>query len=189
MTSLTTHEVTAVIGVTGDIVGMVLVGLSKSTACAVASRMMGQEFTELDDLAQSGIGEIANIIHRPCRGLAGHQWLPIEHHSACTGCRRGQSQHAGHPTARYPARNGVRSDHDRSIAARGCHPGSHFPSMTPEGREYGAQCATWRLLEPVAWSVGGACLPGVLALREIGSDHRPLRRTSADRLAHREHRR
>ena len=58
----TTDEVTALVGVTGTVSGLVLYSMSLATAVALASRMMGQEFQELDALAQSGIGELGNVI-------------------------------------------------------------------------------------------------------------------------------
>ncbi|GAC1320150.1 MAG: chemotaxis protein CheX [Chloroflexota bacterium] len=72
------HEVTALIGVTGDLVGMVLVGLATETARNVASRMMGQEFPEFDDLAQSGIGEVANVVAGRAAVLLGETGLTCD---------------------------------------------------------------------------------------------------------------
>jgi chemotaxis protein CheX len=60
--AFTTDEVTALVGVTGTVSGLVLYSMSRATAVALASRMMGQEFAELDALAQSGIGELGNVI-------------------------------------------------------------------------------------------------------------------------------
>jgi chemotaxis protein CheX len=60
--AFTTDEVTALVGVTGTVSGLVLYSMSRATAVALASRMMGQEFAELDELAQSGIGELGNVI-------------------------------------------------------------------------------------------------------------------------------
>ncbi len=60
--AFTTDEVTALVGVTGTVSGLVLYSMSQTTAVALASRMMGQEFQELDALAQSGIGELGNVI-------------------------------------------------------------------------------------------------------------------------------
>lgn len=60
--SLTTDEVTALIVVTGQIRGLVLYSMSQETALGIASRMMGQDFDEFDALAQSGIGELGNVI-------------------------------------------------------------------------------------------------------------------------------
>ena len=61
-TAYTTNDVTAVIGVTGQVAGMVLYSLSEKTARGMVSHMMDQEFEEFDSLAQSGIGEIGNVI-------------------------------------------------------------------------------------------------------------------------------
>jgi chemotaxis protein CheX len=60
--AFTTDEVTALVGVTGTVSGMVLYSMSQSTALSIVSRMMGQEFAEFDALAQSGIAEIGNVI-------------------------------------------------------------------------------------------------------------------------------
>jgi chemotaxis protein CheX len=58
----TTNEVTTVVGVTGQVAGIVLYSMSMATAIGLVSRMMGQEFTEFNALAQSGIGELGNVI-------------------------------------------------------------------------------------------------------------------------------
>ena len=60
--AFTTNEVTAVVGVTGKVSGLVLYTMSQATAVAIASRMLGQDFAQLDPLAQSGIGELGNVI-------------------------------------------------------------------------------------------------------------------------------
>jgi chemotaxis protein CheX len=58
----TSDEVTSVVGVTGEVAGMVLFAMAESTARAMVSKMMGQDFEEFDALAQSGIAEIGNVI-------------------------------------------------------------------------------------------------------------------------------
>jgi chemotaxis protein CheX len=58
----TSDDVTAVVAVTGEIAGMVMFAMTEETARAMVSRMMGQDFPELDALAQSGIAEIGNVI-------------------------------------------------------------------------------------------------------------------------------
>lgn len=60
--SVTTNEVTAMVGVTGNVSGLVLYSMSEATALGIVSRMLGQELTEFDALAQSGIGELGNVI-------------------------------------------------------------------------------------------------------------------------------
>ena len=42
--------------------GLVLLGLHESIACAIATRILGQTFTELTELAETGIAELANFI-------------------------------------------------------------------------------------------------------------------------------
>ncbi len=58
----TTHEVTAIIGITGQLTGMAMYGMSEATALAIVGQLMGAPCEELDELALSGIGEIANVI-------------------------------------------------------------------------------------------------------------------------------
>lgn len=58
----TSDEVTAVVGVTGAVQGMVMFSMAEATARGMVGVMMGQEFPEFDALAQSGIGEIGNVI-------------------------------------------------------------------------------------------------------------------------------
>ena len=60
--AFTTNEITALVGVTGKVSGMVLYSMSQETALGLVSRMMGQQFEEFDALAQSGIGEVGNVI-------------------------------------------------------------------------------------------------------------------------------
>ena len=60
--SLTTSEVTVMISIIGQVQGVVLYGMSKMTSLGIVSRILGQEFTEFDNLAQSGIGELGNVI-------------------------------------------------------------------------------------------------------------------------------
>jgi len=58
----TTSEVTTLLSIVGEVQGMVLYGMPTSMALALVSEMLGQEFHEFDDLAQSGIGELGNVI-------------------------------------------------------------------------------------------------------------------------------
>jgi len=58
----TTTEVTTMLSIVGEVQGMVLFGMPISMALALVSEMMGQPFEEFDDLAQSGIGELGNVI-------------------------------------------------------------------------------------------------------------------------------
>ena len=58
----TSEEVTVMIGVTGTLRGMVLLGMSERTALGIVSRMMGEPCEVLDELAQSGIAEMGNVV-------------------------------------------------------------------------------------------------------------------------------
>lgn len=58
----TTRDVTTLIGITGNVAGVVLYAMDRLTACRIVSRMLGQEVAELDDLGQSGIAELGNVI-------------------------------------------------------------------------------------------------------------------------------
>lgn len=60
--AVTSHQVNIVIGVTGDIVGHVIIGMSLTTADKTASIMIGQQVTTFDELAASAVGELGNMI-------------------------------------------------------------------------------------------------------------------------------
>jgi chemotaxis protein CheX len=60
--SCTTQDVTAIIGITGQLTGLAIYGMSTETALAIVGHMMGSPVEELDDLALSGIGELGNVI-------------------------------------------------------------------------------------------------------------------------------
>ena len=60
--ALTADEVTVMISMVGQVQGVVLYGLSVPTSLALVSQMMGETCTEFDNLAQSGIAELGNVI-------------------------------------------------------------------------------------------------------------------------------
>src|SRR5512147_2427614 len=60
--SMTTDDVTVLISLIGQIQGVALYGLSTKVCLGLVSRMMGQEFSEFDNLAQSGVAELGNVI-------------------------------------------------------------------------------------------------------------------------------
>jgi chemotaxis protein CheX len=57
-----TDDVTTMISVVGDVRGIALYGMTFDTAKAIVSRMMGQPLSTFDELAQSGIAELGNVI-------------------------------------------------------------------------------------------------------------------------------
>ncbi len=58
----TSNDVSALIAITGGVAGLVIYSMTMETACGFASRMIGEPVIELDPLAQSAIGELANMI-------------------------------------------------------------------------------------------------------------------------------
>lgn len=60
--ALTADDVTVLISLIGQVQGVVLYGLSTATSLKLISRMLGQDFTIFDNLAQSGIAELGNVV-------------------------------------------------------------------------------------------------------------------------------
>lgn len=60
--ALTTDDLTVLIHMVGEVYGVVLYGMPQSTALGMVSKILDQEFTEMDSLAQSGIAELGNVI-------------------------------------------------------------------------------------------------------------------------------
>ena len=58
----TSNDVSALIAITGGVAGLVIYSMSRKTACGIASKMIGEPVTDLDPMAQSAIGELANMI-------------------------------------------------------------------------------------------------------------------------------
>lgn len=54
--------VTAIVGLTGDVEGRILLDMSLETAIAVASAMNQEKLEKWDDLAKATISELANMI-------------------------------------------------------------------------------------------------------------------------------
>jgi chemotaxis protein CheX len=60
--AMTTDDITVLIHLVGQVYGVVLYGMPASTGLKFVSQIMGQEFTEMDSLAQSGVAELSNVI-------------------------------------------------------------------------------------------------------------------------------
>jgi len=58
----TANDVTVIISLVGQVEGVVLYGMSEQTAIGIVSKIIGQPFEAFDELAQSGIGELGNVI-------------------------------------------------------------------------------------------------------------------------------
>ncbi len=70
----TTHEVTAIIGITGQLTGMAMYGMSEETALAIVGQLMGSPCDELDDLALSPMLTSCSEIFAVSTVSIGHQW-------------------------------------------------------------------------------------------------------------------
>jgi chemotaxis protein CheX len=57
-----TEDLTVIISLVGAVEGNVLYSMSKTTALALVSRIMGQPVDAMDPLMQSGIAELGNVI-------------------------------------------------------------------------------------------------------------------------------
>jgi chemotaxis protein CheX len=58
----TAGAVSAMIAVTGDVAGLVIYSMNEQTALYIAGKMMGETITELGEIGQSAIAELANVI-------------------------------------------------------------------------------------------------------------------------------
>jgi chemotaxis protein CheX len=59
---LPTHEISAIIDLSGNITGCVVINMNKKIAFEMVSALIGDEVTELDDDCTDAIGEIANMV-------------------------------------------------------------------------------------------------------------------------------
>jgi chemotaxis protein CheX len=57
-----TEEVTAMVGISGDLAGSLYLSMTEDTALRLVGHMLGQPAESFDELAQSGIAELANVI-------------------------------------------------------------------------------------------------------------------------------
>ncbi|MCR4397913.1 MAG: chemotaxis protein CheX [Firmicutes bacterium] len=58
----TSSDVTIMLGVTGDPCGIVLYGMSEATAKGVLGSMMGERIPIFDEMAESALAELGNLI-------------------------------------------------------------------------------------------------------------------------------
>jgi len=61
-TAVTSEDVTILIGIVGGVEGMVLYGMKEKTAKAIASAMLNQQVLLFDEMAESALAEMGNII-------------------------------------------------------------------------------------------------------------------------------
>ena len=56
------HEISSIIGLSGNVTGSVVISLSHEVAFQLVSSLIGEEVNELDEVCTDAIGEIANMI-------------------------------------------------------------------------------------------------------------------------------
>jgi chemotaxis protein CheX len=59
---ITTYDISAIIGLTGDTAGSIILSFPKNVACRIASNMLMEEMRELNQNVEDAVGEIGNIV-------------------------------------------------------------------------------------------------------------------------------
>ena len=59
---ITTYDISAIIGLTGETSGSIIISMPASLACKVASNMLMEEILTLNKSVEDAIGEIGNIV-------------------------------------------------------------------------------------------------------------------------------
>ena len=65
----TTHDVTAIVGITGKLIGLALFAMGRETAKGVLGQLLSEPIEEFDELALSAIAELANVTTGRAAGL------------------------------------------------------------------------------------------------------------------------
>ncbi len=60
------NDVNVIVGFTGGVRGQILLGMTRRSACQMASVLMMEELPEWNELTASGMAEIANIVAGGC---------------------------------------------------------------------------------------------------------------------------
>jgi len=59
---ITTYDVSAIIGLTGETSGSIIISMPEVLACKIASNMLMEEITSMNRNVEDAIGEIGNIV-------------------------------------------------------------------------------------------------------------------------------
>jgi chemotaxis protein CheX len=59
---ITTYDVSAIIGLTGETSGSIIISMPEQLACKIASNMLMEEITSMNKNVEDAIGEIGNIV-------------------------------------------------------------------------------------------------------------------------------
>jgi chemotaxis protein CheX len=74
----TTDFVSAIVAVTGHVQGLVIYSMSEQTACGIVQHLLGSPVVEFDSMAQSGIGELGNVITGRAAALLAEAGFPSD---------------------------------------------------------------------------------------------------------------
>ncbi len=66
---ITTYDISAIIGITGDTSGSIIVSFPAPLACRIAGNMLMEEIADMDQSVEDAIGEIGNIVVGSARRL------------------------------------------------------------------------------------------------------------------------
>ena len=66
---ITTYDVSAIIGLTGETSGSIIISMPEQLACKIASNMLMEEILTLNKNVEDAIGEIGNIVVGDARRL------------------------------------------------------------------------------------------------------------------------
>ena len=66
---ITTYDVSAIIGLTGETSGSIIISMPAKLACKLASNMLMEEISEMNKNVEDAIGEIGNIVVGDARRL------------------------------------------------------------------------------------------------------------------------
>jgi len=59
---ITTYDISAIIGLTGETSGSIIISMPEALACKVASNMLMEDITTMNKSVEDAIGEIGNIV-------------------------------------------------------------------------------------------------------------------------------
>lgn len=59
---ITTYDISSIIGLTGETSGSIIISVPAKLACRIASNMLMEEVTSLNQSVEDAIGEIGNIV-------------------------------------------------------------------------------------------------------------------------------
>jgi chemotaxis protein CheX len=66
---ITTYDISAIIGITGDTSGSIILSFPAELACRIASNMLMEEIATMDRSVEDAVGEIGNIVVGDARRL------------------------------------------------------------------------------------------------------------------------